>query len=261
MIPVIIPFFKNRTQLNKCLSHLENQTMPVEVYIRDNTEDNIYYTAAINEGMRHFLDKPATYILLLNQDMYLEPDAVQEMVNFMNHNPGCGIGAPLQIHPSDPDYVIWAGGFEAFPLGRHLHGPAHQFKTDAPVHWANGACMIVRKRMVEEIGLMDKNLVFIGSDSDYSFTARSRGWEIWRISAARGVHDHGASGKSDNPIIEMLKLKDMLYYGRKWLNGDLYRKMALEGPQLTPERIDELVQQLENAKQKLVRETRANGRT
>lgn len=251
MIPVIIPFYKNRTQIDKCLSHLQRQTMPVEVYIRDNSEDNIYFTAAINEGMRHFLNKPINYMILLNQDMYLDPTAVEEMVNFMNRNPACGIGAPLQIHPRKPDYVIWAGGFEAFPLGRHLHGPAHQFNNDAPVHWANGACMIVRRTMVEEIGLMDKNLVFIGSDSDYSFTARSRGWAIWRISAARGVHDHGASGKSDNPLIEMLKLKDMIYYSRKWLSGDLYKRMAWEGTQLPPQRVDELVQQLENAKQAL----------
>lgn len=261
MIPVIIPFYKNKDQLDKCLSHLQRQTMPVEVYIRDNSEDNIYFTAAINEGMRHFLNKPINYMILLNQDMYLAPTAVEEMVNFMNRNPACGIGAPLQIHPRQADYVIWAGGFEAFPLGRHLHGPAQQFNNDAPVHWANGACMIVRRTMVEEIGLMDKNLVFIGSDSDYSFTARSRGWAIWRISAARGVHDHGASGKSDNPLIEMLKLKDMIYYSRKWLSGDLYKRMAWEGAQLTPQRVDELVQQLENAKQTLAAAVRSKNDT
>ena len=230
--------------------------MPVKLFIRDNSEDNIYFTAAINEGLRHFLRGPAQYFILLNQDMYLEPTAVSEMVNFMNRNPACGIGAPLQIHPQKPDYVIWAGGFEAFPLGKHLHGPAHRFKSDAAVHWANGACMILRRQMVEEIGLLDKNLVFIGSDSDYSFTARSRGWEVWRIANSRGVHDHGASGKSGNPIIEMLKLKDTIYFCRKWLTGELYRKMAFEGRDLPSEKVTELMQQLEKAKEMIARSVR-----
>lgn len=264
MIPVIIPFYKNRTQLDKCLRHLDRQTMPVELFIRDNSENNIYFTAAVNEGLRHFLRGPANYFILLNQDMYLEPNAVAEMVHFMNRNPACGIGAPLQIHPQKPDYIIWAGGFEAFPLGKHLHGPARRFRNDAPVHWANGACMILRRQMVEEIGLLDKNLVFIASDSDYSFTARSRGWQVWCVGAARGVHDHGASGISGNPVIEMLKLKDTLHFCRKWLNGDLYRKMALEGEDLTPEKIVGIVRQLEEAMQRLVagvREASTEGRS
>lgn len=243
MIPVIIPYYKNREQLDKCLHHLKQQTMPVEVYIRDNSEDNIYFTAAINEGIRHFLKGPAKYMIILNQDMYLAPDAVDEMVNFMNRNPRCGIGAPLQMHAEKEDYVIWAGCFQAFPLGYHLFGPVHLFKTDEPVYWANGACMILRREMIEEIGLLDKNLVFIASDSDYSFTARSRGWQVWRISSARGIHEHGASGASNNPNIELLKTRDVLYFGRKWLTGDLYRKMAYEGPDLTLQKINETIQE------------------
>ena len=254
MIPVIIPFYKNRTQLDKCLLHLRRQTMPVDIFIRNNSEDNIYFTAAINEGLRHFLKKPVKYMILLNQDMYLEPHAVEEMVNFMNRNPRCGIGAPLQIHPQQADYVIWAGCFDAFPLGKHLHGPLHRFKESEPVYWANGACMILRREMIEEIGLMDKNLVFIGSDSDYSFTARSRGWEIWRIATASGVHDHGASGNSGNPHIELIKIDDMLYFSKKWLNGELYRMMAFEGKTLDPESTNEIIHKLENARQIVARQ-------
>ena len=260
MIPVIIPFYKNKDQLDKCLDHLKHQTMPVEVYIRNNSEDNIYFTAAINEGIRHFLRGPAEYMVILNQDMYLAPDAVEEMVHFMNRNLHCGIGAPLQLHPKDNDYVIWAGCFEAFPVGRHLHGPVHQFKTDEPVYWANGACMILRRAMIEEIGLLDKNLAFIGSDSDYSITARSWGWEVWRIASASGIHEHGASGNSSNPQIELLKVRDMLHFGKKWLTGDLYRQMTHEGSEMTSERIQEIMNALMDAETKIVAGINAEGK-
>jgi len=225
-VPVIIPFFRRKDQLDKCLTALKHQTWPVEIFIRDNNVENIYFTAAVNEGLRRYLDRPFDFALVLNQDMYLAPDAVETMVRFMAAHPACGIGAPLQLDARHPDRVIWAGGFEAFPAGRHQVGVLADFRQDAEILWANGACMMLRKAMIREIGLMDENLVFIGSDSDYSFTARSRGWQVWRIAGARGIHEQGLSGGISNLEIEDLKLGDLIRFGRKWLTGEIYRDLA-----------------------------------
>lgn len=247
MIPVIIPFYKNKDQLNQCLRHLENQSLSVEVFIRDNTLDNVLFTAAVNQGIRHFWSRPATYLVVLNQDMYLHRDAIANMVAFMDRTPQCGIGAPLQLYKNNPAYVIWAGSYEAFPVGRHQHGPIDYFAKDSPTYWANGACMILRMEMIKEIGLLDENMAFIGSDCDYSLTARSRGWEIWRIASAQGIHEHGESGLSHEFELEARKARDMLHFSQKWLTGDLYRRLAFEGRDLSPETIREHVALLSTA--------------
>ena len=238
MIPVIIPGYKKQDQLDKCIAHLKAQTVEAEIFIRDNSIDNVYFTRAINEGIRKYLDKDCEYILLLNQDMYLEPNTIEEMVKFMDSHPQCGIGTPLQLHSENPDYVVYAGGLDAFPFGRHQQGPLSKFTKDEQLFWGNGACMILRKKMIREIGLLDKNLVFIGSDSDYCFTARSRGWQVWRIANARGVHEHGASGAVPDAEMDLLKIKDMLYFGKKWLTGRMYRELSYEGKNCMPEVID-----------------------
>ncbi|MGA1826539.1 MAG: glycosyltransferase family 2 protein [bacterium] len=261
MIPVIIPHYKKKKQLEKCLNHLKNQTVEVELFVRDNTVDNIYFTAAINEGIRNYLDHNNNYIIILNQDMYLESNAIEEMVKFMEVHPDCGIGTPLQVHNKYPDYVIYAGSYEAFPVGRHQHGPLSLFTEDTPIFWANGACMILRKTMIQEIGLLDKNFIFIGSDSDYSFTARSRGWQVWRIANARGIHEVGAAASvsdagdasSSSEVnahrdIELLKLNDMLYFAKKWLCGGLYGTLAYEGTKYTPDIVNAIMARLEAAK-------------
>lgn len=238
MIPVIIPHYQNTEQLQKCIAHLHRQTLPPQIFIRDNTHHNVYFTAAINEGLRQYLTHPQVhYFILLNQDMYLNPNAVAEMVKFMDSHPQCGIGTPLQLHYDKPDYVVCAGGLEAFPFGKHLHGPLPEFTQDLKIAWGNGACMILRKTMVQEIGLFDENLVFIGSDSDYCFTARSRGWQVWSMVQARGVHELGVSSEITNSALEMLKLKDMIYFADKWLTGNLYRRLAHEHQVLTPEQV------------------------
>ena len=244
-MPVIIPAFKNKAQLDTCIEHLDQQTSSCEIFVRDNSEDNIFFTAAVNEGIRHFLNTDCTYMLVLNQDMYLEPDAVEAMVTFMDAHPRCGIGAPLQLSPEEPDRVIWGGSLDAFPNGKHSVGPVCHFAEPRQVLWVNGACMMLRKDMIQDIGLLDKNFVFIGSDSDYSFTARARGWELWCITTARGRHEHGASGSASDPVLQNLKTKDMIYFGKKWLTGDLYRDMAFEKPDA--ETVQRIMGQMQDA--------------
>lgn len=256
MIPVIIPYYKDEGQLARCISHIEAQTVPVEIFVRDNSRDNVYFTAAVNEGIRKYLDAPCEYMLVLNQDMYLEHTATEQMVAFMDSHPRCGIGAPLQLDSGNPRYVIFAGGGDAFPAGEHRQGPLDMFTEDEPISWANGACMILRKEMVRDIGLLDENFVFIGSDSDYSFTARSRGWQVWTIAGARGIHEQGASAITMDQNIELLKVKDMIHFGRKWLTGGLYQSLSHEGATLTAERIAAIMNEFVEAKIELERACR-----
>jgi len=251
MIPVIIPYYKNKNQLEKCIAHLKNQTVEVDIFVRDNNSDNIYFTSAVNEGIKKYLSQPCKYILILNQDMYLEPSAVEKMIAFMDLHPDCGIGAPLQLYSKKPDYVIFAGGYEAFPEGKHQHGQLFELNEDEEILWCNGACMIFRKEMIQEIGLLDENFVFIGSDSDYCFTARSRGWQVWRIAGARGIHECGASGSSTDASTEILKIKDMIHFGKKWLTGELYAEMAYKGKNSTSKTTDNVMAQLNEIKSEL----------
>jgi GT2 family glycosyltransferase len=99
--------------------------------------------------------------------------------------------------------------------------------------------MLLRVKMIHEIGLLDENMRFICSDADYSFTARSRGWDVMVAPNALVEHTLNSSGQVSNPIIEEVKLADQLYFGQKWLTADLYRSLAFEGQALSPQVIAE----------------------
>lgn len=262
MIPVIIPYFKNKKQLDKCIKHLNAQKMSIEIFIRDNSIDNIYFTAAINEGIKYFLNNqtyklPALksiwkYILIINQDMYLRPNALSEMVKFMDSQPKCGIGMPVQLTDEDSNYTTFAGGAQAFPKGMSLIGNVQLYWTNAEITWASGGCMILRRKMIQEIGLLDENFRFVGSDSDYSFTARSRGWQVWRIAKAKGVHELGkARAPSANNSLNLIKVDDMLYFAKKWLTKDLYRELADEIEDTDTERVEKEIAHLLDMKRKI----------
>ena len=50
MIPVIIPYYRQKDQLDKCIANLKNQAIELEISIQSNNDINIYFTAAINES-------------------------------------------------------------------------------------------------------------------------------------------------------------------------------------------------------------------
>jgi GT2 family glycosyltransferase len=87
--------------------------------------------------------------------------------------------------------------------------------------------MVVRLDAIMEIGLMDETMKMFGSDADWSYTARARGWETWYIADAVCVHEQGVSKTMDEKMTKTFE-KDMIAFRSKWIDGELYRDLSLE---------------------------------
>lgn len=235
VVPIVIPFYQAHDKLRKCLAAIEAQSYPdCETFVRDNTHDNILYTAAVNEGLAKYCYRPEIqYVMVLNQDANLHTDCVRHLVEFMDAHPECGIVCPLQYAQSGrvpgSKVVTWGGSQQAFPAGAHRCDAFASYAAPFETFWANGACMMIRTQAVREVGLFDKNMRFICSDADFSFSARARGWKVFVVPKALAEHSLGASGAASNPEIDLVKCRDAVYFGEKWLSGDLYRQLSFEG--------------------------------
>jgi GT2 family glycosyltransferase len=241
IVPIVIPYFRAPEKLERCLAALQDQLdISTEIFVRDNSEDNILYTKAVNEGLRKYsYSDDHDYILVLTHDCYLQPNCLSNLVKSMEFDKQCGIVAPVQVDSNNNP--SWFGSLQAFPWG--VHRLSGQIGLPVPIntYWANGACMLLRTQMIREIGLLDENMLFIASDSDYSMTARARGWHVMVAPNAIAQHSLDASsGGGDtapNPMINQTKLRDMLYFAKKWTNGDLFRELSYKAEELTPEAI------------------------
>lgn len=235
VIPIVIPYFRAPEALEKCLAAIKSQELiSTEVYVRDNSVDNILFTRAVNEGLRQFaFNGQIEYILVINHDAYLRPYCLSNLVNTMQDNPNAGIVIPVAVN--EENKVISFAALQAYPWGVSRGGNLEDVPKEAyGTYWANGACMLIRVKLIHEIGLLDENMRFICSDADYSFTARSRGWDVIVAPNALVEHTLNTSGKVADSMIEEVKISDQLYFGKKWLSGDLYRHFAFEGQSLTP---------------------------
>ena len=243
-VGVVIPHYKAPDALQITIAHLKKQRgIQTEIFVRDNSEDNILFTRAVNEGLRKFAYTDVyDYVLVLNQDANLHEECLQQLANAMNQNPQTGICAPIAL--SQDKSVNWAGSAEAFPWGRHVGYNLTQLpKVPFETYWINGACMLLRTAMLREIGLMDENMKFICSDADISFTARARGWQCRVVPSGFVEHELGGSASTTNTWLNKIKLEDQLYFARKWLTGDLYRSYAVDGSELNNEFVNQQVSQ------------------
>ena len=238
-IPVIIPFYKNKNQLDKCIEKLNSQENVVtEIFIRDNSDDNILYTKAVNEGLKKFVySDDYDYVLVLTQDVYLDRHALDKLASALEDNMAIGIAAPIQIGPQQQ--ITWAGSLSAFPWGVHNMAEP-QYTAPFKTFWANGACMLLRVSMVREIGLFDENMLFIFSDCDYSFTARLRSWDVMVVPEAKCEHYLKASISNDKPELNAVKMADQLFFTAKWINGIAFQSLDYEGQLLGPSTVQKV---------------------
>lgn len=255
-VPVVIPYFRAPEAIQKTLACLGVQrNVKTTPYIRDNSEDNILFTKAVNEGIRQFVDNPDyDYVLILNQDAFLHQECLEQMILAMQANPTAGICGPIAL--SRNKSVNWAGSGAAFPWGQHVSYDLTGLpKTPFQTYWVNGACMLLRRVMIKEIGLLDEGMRFICSDADYSFTARARGWNCIVSPSAFIEHELSGSADASNLFLTKVKLEDQLFFSRKWVGSELYQSLAFEGPQLSPEfvsaHIDKTRRELEACNQML----------
>ncbi len=164
--------------------------------------ENRGFSAGNNRGLEA---TTAPYVLLLNPDAVLGPDALATLVAAMDAEPRAAIVGPKVV---DPDGGIQAGSWGRFPtlavragigvrrLVRRIAGrrdtpplPAQRREVD----WVTGAAMLVRRDAVTDAGPMDEAFFLYYEDIEWCHRMRDHGWIVVLEPAATVTHHLGGS--------------------------------------------------------------------
>ena len=140
------------------------------------------------------------FVLLLNPDAELAPGAIASLVARAQCDPRIGIVAP---RVTDSDGSIQAGSYGRFPtlarvaaqrlrvlFGSRLEDVA--VPTD--VDWVTGACMLVRRAAIADVGPMDEGFFLYYEDVEWCHRMHDRAWRVVIEPAAAVLHHLGKSG-------------------------------------------------------------------
>ena len=193
-------------------------------------EDNRGYSKGVNQA---FLTSSGRYFLILNPDIIVGEDSIDALVRFMDDTPEAGIAGSKLVFPDgsvQPScrsfYTIKALLLrrtfigKLFPRARALrehlmsdfdHAEARE------VDWIIGACMIVRREAVEDVGLMDERFFLYFEDTDWCYRMKQHGRQVWYVPASVMIHLYErSSAKSvlSRPFI--LHILSLMRYYEKW---------------------------------------------
>lgn len=239
-LAVVVVSYNVRDLLRTCLRSIVHAqvNLTVDVWIVDNgstdgsqvmvrrefprvrlreTGENVGFARANNLALKEILAQAAPkemprYVLLLNPDTELPPNALAEMVAFMDVHPEAGAAGPKLVQsdgrldlacrrsfptPSVAFYRL-SGLSRLFPRSQRF-GQYNLTYLDpdavAEVDSVVGAFMLVRAEVLRKVGLLDEAFFMYGEDLDWSLRIKQAGWKVLYNGKTEVFHHKRASSR------------------------------------------------------------------
>jgi N-acetylglucosaminyl-diphospho-decaprenol L-rhamnosyltransferase len=205
---------------------------------------NLGYGAACNLAAR---ESSADFLLFLNNDVELQPGALEKMAAVLDAEPRVAAVGPRLLdsrrspvrsifRAPSPRRVLFESLFlpRLFPgipwfHGHHTAYISHRRARD--VETLSGAAILVRRKVFEEVGGFDEAFFFYAEESDLFARLRKAGWRVFFEPDARAIH-HGGVASAGVPLPELdRRLRDGLrLYARRHHGerGELWTIRALD---------------------------------
>ena len=136
-------------------------------------KNNIGFAPANNQGVKKAKGK---YVLLLNNDTKITKDFLTKLVKRAEEDKSIGVLQPKMFMMDKKGYLDNAGSYmtrlgflEHWGFGQK---DSKEFEKETEVFSAKGACMLIRKEVIEKVGLFDKDFVSYFEESDFC-------WRVW----------------------------------------------------------------------------------
>jgi len=181
--------------------------------------ENYGFAEGNNKALPHI---KTPYFVLLNSDVEVEPGWLEPLVEWMESNPNAAAVQPRirAFHDKDSfEYAGAAGGFIdrfGYPYCRGrlfdtLEKDEGQYDEPIQVSWATGACMMLRKSVVDEIGLFDGDFFAHMEEIDFCWRAQNHGYILGCEPRGIVYHVGGGTLPQGNPRKTFLNVRNSLW--------------------------------------------------
>ncbi|MGB3681069.1 MAG: glycosyltransferase family 2 protein, partial [Rubrobacteraceae bacterium] len=259
---VVIVTYDSWPHTRRCIESLRGTGYPgFEVTVIDNgreeppelpgpvrmirNPENAGFARACNQGID---DSNGDCVILINPDTLVERDFFTTVERFFADNPKAGVVGPriidgfggLQL--SARREVSFVSGLlgrtslltRLFPKSaavKSLFPAADELSGPTEVDWVSGACMAVRREVLDGVGGLDERFFMYFEDADLCRRARDAGWTVYYLPQVEVLHLTGASSRSKVSAVWRLHKSAFLYHRKHGPHGplNLYSGLVLAG--------------------------------
>jgi N-acetylglucosaminyl-diphospho-decaprenol L-rhamnosyltransferase len=259
-VAVVVVYYRTPECLRACLNALERQTRACDdVVVIDNSvgqdtaepsqlaaygwrlhrsATNLGFGAGCNAGARI---TTSDYLLFINADLTLSDEACERLCAAADDNPGAAVigprifGANGEIELSARSFPsLWTGVLGRSTLATRLLrrvGVLPNAMLSAlsdevtTVDWVSGACMLMRRCTLDEVGGFDEDYWMYWEDADICRRLKDRGWGTILCTDAYAHHSTGSSGRTERTI-EAFHSSAARYYERHVARNTVTARLA-----------------------------------
>ncbi len=265
-ISIVIVSYNGREHLRRCFASLlthppaaEREVIVVDNDSADGSADmvasdfpdvrllrmrrNLGFAAGANRGIR---EATGEAIVLLNPDSEIETDPFAPMLAYLREHDDVGIVAPRLLNP-DGSLQLSCRRFPTFSVAlfnryslltrlfpRNRYSRQYllsdwQHDSVSEVDWVSGACLMVRRSLLERIGLLDEGYFMYIEDVDLCQRVHRAGAKVVYYPAVSVVHHIGKSSRTLPSRSIMARHWSMWHYYRKYLRRNVVVDVTVAG--------------------------------
>jgi GT2 family glycosyltransferase len=182
---------------------------------------NLGFAAGNNVGISYLLGRGVDYVLLLNDDAEIAPDALHWLVRAGDSDPTIGVLGPT-IYYYHPNNVIWSAGGMVDKLGtaHHRSVDAVAQESDAVVEaardvdYVTGCALLIKRQVIEAVGMLDERFFAYYEETEWCARARRAGFRVAYVPPARVWHKISQTERSHSCDYLYLMTRNRLLYLR-----------------------------------------------
>ena len=251
-LSICIVSWNTRDLLKKCLASIYKHppSCDFEIFVADNNssdgtpdmvaryfpqvfliknKENLGFAGANNQIIEKAKGK---YILLLNPDTEVFEGSIDILIDLLDKNPGAGVVAPKLLN-SDGSLQRSCMGFPTLgamtmrqlfletllpfnPYTKKYLMTGFKHDRLAEVDQPMGACLLVRKEIIDKLGAFDPQYYMFFDEVDLCFRIKKAGWKIFFDPASRVMHHGGTAVRKWSPFkLSRVWTASRNYYFRK----------------------------------------------
>ncbi|MGH7730056.1 MAG: glycosyltransferase family 2 protein [Candidatus Eiseniibacteriota bacterium] len=252
-LSTIIVNYKSRRALLDCLGSLEldaasftHEIVVVDNHPADGTleavakryphvrgianAENVGFARAVNQGIAA---TTGAFVLILNPDCFIEQGSLAALAGYLRTHPRTGVVGPRMVGEdgslqysarSFPDHLTFLFNrysllTRLFPRNRHSRRYLlldWDHASVRSVDWMSGACLMVRRTAIDEVGPMDEAYFMFNEDVDWCRRMKAGGWDVVYVPEGLIHHDIGASRRKVAPKVIVERHRGMIHYFHKY---------------------------------------------
>jgi len=187
------------------------------------------FAAGNNRGFSYAIENQFTYAMMLNNDVFVEPNFISKLINYMESHPETGAIQPKIFFNHDRKKIWNGGSYFLSWLGwtyskRYMRRAGVLQSQFQQVEWITGCAFLTKTSILQEVGLLEEAFFIYYEDVDLSFRIRSKGYQLTFHPESIIYHIAGSSNKAkvkgkegySSPIVHYLNSRNHIWILKKW---------------------------------------------